>query len=193
VNTGSVIQRIDYDEFGRVTTDTNPGFQPFGFAGGFYDRDTGLVRFGARDYDAITGRWTAKDPIQFRGHDGNLYAYVFNDPVNLIDPSGFSFSSSFAEGFVAGATSAAVVAGVALGAVALGVPAAAVTGTLFAASVLGGAIAIADVAFDPSTDTIARNLGALAGGGVVGGASGKALACRLSPPRYQPPPGLAAR
>lgn len=31
---GSVAQRIDYDEFGRVANDTSPGFQPFGFAGG---------------------------------------------------------------------------------------------------------------------------------------------------------------
>jgi hypothetical protein len=43
VNTsdGTVAQRIDYDEFGNITTDTNPGFQPFGFAGGLYDPDTG--------------------------------------------------------------------------------------------------------------------------------------------------------
>jgi RHS repeat-associated protein len=86
--TGAVVQRIDYDEFGRVLADTSPGFQPFGFAGGLYDPDTGLVRFGARDYDAETGRWTAKDPIIFEGDDTNLYAYVFNDPVNTIDPVG---------------------------------------------------------------------------------------------------------
>jgi RHS repeat-associated protein len=59
---GSIAQQIDYDEFGQVTQDTNPGFQPFGFAGGLYDADTGLVRFGARDYDPAVGRWTAKDP-----------------------------------------------------------------------------------------------------------------------------------
>lgn len=39
----AVVQRPDYDEFGRVVLDTNPGFQPFGFAGGLYDSDTGLV------------------------------------------------------------------------------------------------------------------------------------------------------
>jgi RHS repeat-associated protein len=90
VNTanGQIAQRMDYDEFGVVLTDTNPGFQPFGFAGGVYDRDTGLVRFGARDYDPFTGRWTSKDPILFGGGSANLYAYTDNDPVNSIDPSG---------------------------------------------------------------------------------------------------------
>jgi hypothetical protein len=34
VTTGAVLQRIDYDEFGAVITDTNPGFQPFGFSHG---------------------------------------------------------------------------------------------------------------------------------------------------------------
>jgi RHS repeat-associated protein len=86
--TGAIAQRLDYDEFGRVLQDTNPGFQPFGFAGGLYDSDTGLVRFGARDYDAETGRWTAKDPIGFAGKDTNLYGYVFSDPINYIDIRG---------------------------------------------------------------------------------------------------------
>ena len=53
-----------------------------------YDRDTGLVRFGARDYDPSVGRWTAKDPIRFDGADSNLYGYVVGDPVNLVDPEG---------------------------------------------------------------------------------------------------------
>jgi RHS repeat-associated protein len=87
-STGQIVQRIDYDEFGNVINDTNPGFQPFGFAGGLYDQDTKLVRFGMRDYDASTGRWTAKDPIRFGGGDTDLYGYVFADPINSIDPSG---------------------------------------------------------------------------------------------------------
>jgi RHS repeat-associated protein len=88
VATKSIAQRIDYDPFGRVLLDTNPGFQPFGFAGGLYDSDTGLVRFGARDYDAVTGRWTARDPILFGGGQANLYTYVNDDPTNATDPSG---------------------------------------------------------------------------------------------------------
>jgi len=88
VTSGAIVQRMDYDEFGNVILDTNPGFQPFGFAGGMYDRDTGLTRFGARDYDPETGRWVAKDPIGFRGKDLNLYGYVMNDPINQFDPKG---------------------------------------------------------------------------------------------------------
>jgi len=111
-STGTVAQAIKYDEFGRVLSDSNPGFQPFGFAGGLYDSSTGLVRMGVRDYDASTGRWTTKDPIRFSGGDTNLYGYVLNDPVNLIDPYGLfswgSFFGSVGNGAVDGAVIGAV-------------------------------------------------------------------------------------
>jgi RHS repeat-associated protein len=86
-SSGAIAQRLDYDEWGQVLADSTPGFQPFGFAGGLYDRDTGLVRFGARDYDPAVGRWTNKDTIRFRG-GLNLYAYAANDPIKFIDPKG---------------------------------------------------------------------------------------------------------
>lgn len=86
--TGAIAEHVSYDEFGNVLSDTNPGFQPFGFAGGLYDQDTKLARFGARDYNPLVGRWTAKDPIRFGGGDTDLYGYVLNDPVNSLDPSG---------------------------------------------------------------------------------------------------------
>lgn len=85
---GSIAQRMDYDEFGRVIADTAPGFQPFGYAGGIYDHHTKLVRFGSRDYDAETGRWTAKDSIRFAGGDSNLYGYIFNNPLKWTDSAG---------------------------------------------------------------------------------------------------------
>ncbi|MGP0098286.1 MAG: RHS repeat domain-containing protein [Terriglobales bacterium] len=87
-STGAIAEQITYDEFGNVLSDTNPGFQPFGFAGGLYDQDTKLVRFGARDYSPAIGRWTAKDPIRFAGGDTNIYGYSSNDPVNFEDPLG---------------------------------------------------------------------------------------------------------
>jgi len=86
--TGTVAQRLDYDEWGRVTLDTNPGFQPFGFAGGLYDQDAGLLRLGARDYDAVTGRWASKDRRRFRGRSTSLYEYAKSDPLNMVDSDG---------------------------------------------------------------------------------------------------------
>jgi RHS repeat-associated protein len=88
VATGTVQQQMRHSAFGEVLEDTNPGFTPFGFAGGMYDADTGLVRFGARDYDPSVGRWVSKDPIRFGGGQANLFVYVGNDAVNLVDPAG---------------------------------------------------------------------------------------------------------
>jgi RHS repeat-associated protein len=85
LQTGETHQKIVYDYGQNATGKPN---QPFGFAGGLYDADTGLVRFGARDYDAYTGRWTSKDPILFRGGDANLYRYANGDPINYVDPAG---------------------------------------------------------------------------------------------------------
>jgi RHS repeat-associated protein len=90
---GNVVKRIDFDSFGNIIEDTDPDFEvPFGFAGGLGDQDTGLVRFGFRDYDPDTGRWTAKDPIFFVGGDTDLYGCCLNNPINLIDPLGLEFS-----------------------------------------------------------------------------------------------------
>ncbi|MCI5193972.1 MAG: hypothetical protein D3915_12750 [Candidatus Electrothrix sp. AU1_5] len=87
--TGSVVKEVSYDSFGTILSDSNPAFAlPFGFAGGLHDRDTGLVKFGFRDYDPAIGRWVAKDPIFFAGGDVDLYGYVLGDPVNLVDPEG---------------------------------------------------------------------------------------------------------
>lgn len=88
VATGTVAQRIDYDEFGVETANTNPAWQPFGYAGGLTDSQTGLVRFGARDYDPVAGRWAAKDPILFGGGATSLYNYSLSDPINYRDFDG---------------------------------------------------------------------------------------------------------
>ncbi|RYG31649.1 MAG: RHS repeat-associated core domain-containing protein, partial [Burkholderiales bacterium] len=84
---GDVIQRIEYDVWGVATLDTNPGFQPFGFAGGLYDAAAELVHFGARDYDPQVGVWISKDPARFAG-GFNFYEYSNSDPVNYADDSG---------------------------------------------------------------------------------------------------------
>ena len=98
----TVVQRLAYDAYGRVVVDTKPGFQPFGYAGGLYDPLTGLVRFGARDYDAEAGRWTGKDPIGFEGGSPNVYEYALGSPVDFIDITGLRcrpFFERFLENF----------------------------------------------------------------------------------------------
>mgnify|MGYP001767029389 CR=1 FL=1 len=49
--------------------------------------ETGLVRFGYRDYDATSGRWLSNDPIGING-GLNQYVFVGNNPVNNSDPFG---------------------------------------------------------------------------------------------------------
>jgi RHS repeat-associated protein len=85
---GTVAQRIDYDEWGNLLADSAPGLQPFAFAGGIYEAATALVRFGARDYEPSRGRWTAKDPLQFDADGTNLYVYVLDDPIQFTDSTG---------------------------------------------------------------------------------------------------------
>jgi RHS repeat-associated protein len=102
-----IVKQLSYDSFGNVLSQTNPSLNttyadqslddldiPLGFAGGLYDKDTKLIRFGYRDYDPFTGRWTAKDPIDFNGGSSNLYAYVGNDPINWVDSSGLRWEYS---------------------------------------------------------------------------------------------------
>jgi RHS repeat-associated protein len=105
---GSVVKTVEYDSFGNVIADSDDTFTvPFGFAGGLFDTDTGLTRFGFRDYDADVGRWTAKDPILFEGGDTDLYGYVVGDPVNGVDPEG-KFAFLLAVPFAGAATAALI-------------------------------------------------------------------------------------
>jgi len=95
---GAIVKRIERDSFGELLSEDNPALELLvGFAGGLVDPDTGLVRFGLRDYEPASGRWTAHDPLFFEGSPLNLYAYVRNDPVNARDPDGQSeFGRKFA-------------------------------------------------------------------------------------------------
>jgi len=97
-STGVVAERIDYDSWGRVISDSSPGFAAFGYAGGLYDGSTGLVRFGARDYDPSVGRWMSKDPLLPSTPVLNAYEYAMDMPTQLIDPWGLHWEYSQASG-----------------------------------------------------------------------------------------------
>ena len=51
---------------------------------------TGLDFMRARYYNPIAQRFISQDPIGLLGGQANLYAYVFNQPMNLTDPLGLS-------------------------------------------------------------------------------------------------------
>ncbi len=55
--------------------------------------DLGLTDMKGRIYDPLGGRFTGVDPVMqapFSSQGLNRYSYVFNDPINNTDPSGFS-------------------------------------------------------------------------------------------------------
>ncbi len=201
-DTGEVAQRMDYDSWGRVLRDTQPGFQPFGFAGGLWDADTGLVRFGARDYDPALGRFTAKDPIGFANGLTSLYAYVGNDPVNWVDPTGLSWESAlghFTWGVGEGIVGSVLLAGL--------VTTGGVGGGLLAVGIIGyGAYSLATTLLQVATgrsldggclsseerlDLAAGALGGLVGGGI--GAWGWGVGAEFHIPWWRGPTGKPGR
>lgn len=80
----------EYDIYGRATSAIS-GYPPhsadFGYTGHYHHGPSGLTLAPYRAYDATLGRWLNRDPIEEEG-GLNLYGYVLNDPVNLIDPLG---------------------------------------------------------------------------------------------------------
>ena len=116
---GAVVKTLVYDSFGQrvPATEQGAGFElEIGFAGGLEDPLTKLVRFGLRDYEPASGRWTSRDPLLHTG-GMNLYAYATSDPIGRRDPSGMDegggggfmgFVNSVAEFFTGDTGSTAV-------------------------------------------------------------------------------------
>jgi RHS repeat-associated protein len=85
-----LVARYDYDPYGRRTLVSGTDLADFGFTGFYYDQANGLDFSMSRPYDPNLARWLSRDPIAEAGGI-NLYAYVLNNPVNRIDPSGLIF------------------------------------------------------------------------------------------------------
>ena len=87
---GTVRARYAYDPFGRATRVEGDLNSDFGFAGMFRSEEANLNLTWRRPYDSAQGRWLSRDPLEDteleRG--SNLYTYVQNNPVSLIDPLG---------------------------------------------------------------------------------------------------------
>ena len=50
---------------------------------------TGLYFYRARYYSPQFGRFISKDPLGFGGGAANLYEYVWEGPLNFLDPFGW--------------------------------------------------------------------------------------------------------
>ncbi len=85
---GALLNTYVYDSFGNVASSTGNVSNPFQYTGRDYDPETGLGFYRARYYDSSIGRFINEDPIGFSGSGTDLYAYVGNSPVSLIDPFG---------------------------------------------------------------------------------------------------------
>ena len=83
----SVVSTYTYDVFGNLMSRTGSLDQQFMFSTKSYDENIGLYYYGYRFYSPSIGRWITRDPL---GEVGgiNLYGFVHNDPVNLVDPLG---------------------------------------------------------------------------------------------------------
>ena len=88
-NRGQVAAAYTYAPFGSILNQTGKVDNPFTFVGalGVLDEDSGLYFMQNRFYDAQAGRFIQKDPIGQAGGI-NQYAYVGNNPINLVDPQG---------------------------------------------------------------------------------------------------------
>ena len=86
-SSGTVRARYDYDPYGRQTKLAGDLDADFGFTGHYVHAPSGLYLTLFRAYNADSGRWLNRDPIEEAGGI-NLYGYVGNNTINAIDPLG---------------------------------------------------------------------------------------------------------
>ena len=149
---GTRVATYTYDPYGKVLTATGSmaSINPLRYRGYYYDTETGFYYVSSRYYDPQIGRWINADIPETLTADFenfaqyNLFAYCFNNPVNMSDETGTwpSWATKLAIGVGAIVIGAAVVAATAatggaaaafVGAAVAGLKAAAVSGAIGAA------------------------------------------------------------
>jgi RHS repeat-associated protein len=85
--TQQIVDSRIYDVFGNMMNKTGASSGNLGFQSKYFDQESGLYYFYYRYYNPSNGRFMNEDPIGLIG-GLNIYNFVENDPVNLIDPFG---------------------------------------------------------------------------------------------------------
>jgi len=120
-NSATVSFAYKYDPWGVQTltaggTGNGAGQNPYTFHAGIKDPGSGLVKFGQRWYNPITGTWTQQDILDspLDPANANRYAYAGDDPINNLDPTGL-YDLGAAAGTVANFSGAGAGAGASIG------------------------------------------------------------------------------
>ena len=155
--TGQIVAKYSYDAWGKCTVTNATGYtvgnkNPFRYRGYYYDTETGLYYLNSRYYSPEFGRFISADnAIGQIGsvHGANMFAYCFNNPINMSDPTGNW--PSWSQVFAGVAIAALAVAAAALTVATCGaaVPALALAGGIIggmssgAATIAAGALLVA--------------------------------------------------
>ncbi|MGC1343055.1 MAG: RHS repeat-associated core domain-containing protein [Candidatus Binataceae bacterium] len=84
---GALATHYTYQPFGATMTNGTANANPYQFTGREND-GTGLYFYRARFYSTSYQRFVSQDPLEFGGDNPLLYAYVWQNPVNLRDSLG---------------------------------------------------------------------------------------------------------
>ena len=97
---GKLLNQYEYDLWGNILTKEETVHNPFRYAGELWDDSTQLQYLRARWYDPSMGRFINEDSYEGELNDPlsqNLYAYVSNNPLRYVDPSGHIKNSTYYE------------------------------------------------------------------------------------------------
>lgn len=89
---GTEVANYDYATFGEPirVTGVMAKNNPIRFSTKYDDDESDLLYYGYRYYKPSTGTWPNRDPIEEKGGI-NLYEFVNDSPIDLVDPQGLKF------------------------------------------------------------------------------------------------------